>query len=113
MHNLKAIRRMPIDKLNIYQHALIAVAEEMLHVRQFANDVRTTSWKKEPFFRESRHLQAAAVEARLHATLFAFSSPIIWMMGNEVYQEFDDLKEACFNEANFLTSDAYLLGEQP
>ncbi|AZW14244.1 hypothetical protein CS344_20245 [Bordetella bronchiseptica] len=112
MHNLKAIRRMPIDKLNIYQHALLAVADEMLHVRRFANDVRTTSWKKEPFFRESRHLQAAAVEARLHATLFAFSSPIIWMMGNEVYQEFDDLMEACFNEANFLTSDAYLLGEQ-
>lgn len=113
MHNLQSIRRIPLNDLNIYQHALIAVSDEMLNVRQFANDVRTTSWKKEPFFRESRHLQAAAVEARLHATIFAFSSPIIWMLGCDVYEEFDLLKEACFNEANFLTSDAYLLGEQP
>lgn len=112
MHNLKAIRRMPIDKLNIYQHALLAVAEEMLHVRKFANEVRTSTWQKQPFYRESVHRMADVVEARLTATLFAFSSPIIWMMGPDVYDEFDLLKEACFNEAAFLTSDAYLLGEQ-
>ncbi|MCY1218256.1 hypothetical protein D9M72_301980 [compost metagenome] len=112
MHNLQAIRRKPLAELNIYQHALLAVSEEMLNVRQFANDIRITSWKKDPFYRESLHLQAAAVEARLSAKIYAFSSPIIWMMGCDVYDEYSDLKEACLNEAGFLTSDAYLLGEQ-
>lgn len=112
MHNLKAIRRMPYSELNIYQHALIAVAEEMLAVRKFANEVRTSTWMKQPFYRETVRRQADAVETRLIATLFAFSGPIIWMMGTDVFEEYDILKEACFNETAFLTSDAYLLGDQ-
>jgi hypothetical protein len=113
MHNLQRIRRTPCDELNIYQHALLAAADEMLSVRKFANEVRTSSWMKQPFYRETLRRLADTVETRLTATLFAFSSPIIWMMGSDVFEEYDLLKEACFNETAFLTSDAYLLGEQP
>ncbi|MFY3553343.1 hypothetical protein [Achromobacter insolitus] len=112
MHNLQSIRRTPCDELNIYQHALLAAADEMLSVRKFANEVRTSAWMKQPFYRETLRRLADMVETRMMATLFAFSSPIIWMMGSDVFEEYDLLKEACFNETAFLTSDAYLLGEQ-
>ncbi|MNS91856.1 hypothetical protein D3C72_1259680 [compost metagenome] len=112
MHNLQSIRRIPCGDLNIYQHALLEAAEQMLHVRKFANEVRTSAWMKQPFYRETLRRLADTVETRLTSTLFAFSSPIIWMMGSDVFEEYDLLKEACFNETAFLTSDAYLLGEQ-
>ena len=62
MHNLKAIRSMPSSELNIYQHALIAVAEEMLAVRKFANEVRTSTWMKQPFYRETVRRQADSTD---------------------------------------------------
>lgn len=100
MTNFKPIWNRPIDELTTFDWGVLRLEEAMQKIREYANEVRMTPYMQQNWYLAHRHGYCRYLEGRLDEVGFGFGQLIIWK--DHRFDEFDELRTACVNEAKFL-----------